>query len=319
MLASTRRVILSRPQLSASLILLFTFGLILQFHLYPHVDYVSPSSRLPTVANVDVPRKIWQTWKEPAQGLQEELQRLSKSWLDMNPGHRYELLTDTSARTYVRERYKGRPDIISTFERITDTILRADFVRYLALLEDGGVYTDIDTDCSRKIDDWIPKEYRNVTSLVVGVEYDARGESLRNDMDLRVQLCQWTIMSKPAHPVMQNVVDRVTLALEEYGGEEATISLADHRGNVMDLTGPRIFTRAILEGLSVLTGQSVTSVDMANLTGPRLIADVLILPVSAFASGQDHSGSKPWGNDEQLMSHHFKGFETWKPEQEGAT
>ena len=74
----------------------------------------------------------------------------------------------------------------------------------------------------------------------------------------------------------------------------------------------QIFTKAILEGLTTQTGTTVTDKDITKLTQPKLIGDVLILPVSAFGSGQDHSGSKPLGNEDQLMAHHFRGFQNWK-------
>lgn len=73
-----------------------------------------------------------------------------------------------------------------------------------------------------------------------------------------------------------------------------------------------MFTKAVLESLTAQIGRSITYDDISDLDEPKLLGDVLILPISAFASGQDHSGSKPWGNDEQLMSHHFLGFQGWK-------
>lgn len=170
---------------------------------------------------------------------------MAKTWIDKNPGYRYELLTDESAKTYVQDRFQDRPDIVKTFKRTKDTILRADLIRYLSLLGDGGIYTDIDTDCSRPIDQWVPAEYANATGLVVGVEYDAREEEVRLDMTLRVQFCQWTIMAKPGNKVMQHVVDRVIKALQELGREEDgrekdSITAEMNGGDVMEITGPRV-------------------------------------------------------------------------------
>jgi alpha 1,6-mannosyltransferase len=305
--------------------------------------YGTPSahsfSDLHLASNVPITRKVWQTWRVPFQEMDEELQRLSRTWIDMNPEYRYELLTDDSAATYVRAKFARRPDIQRMFERTRDPILRADLTRYLALLADGGIYSDIDTDCSRPIDSWIPPEYQNRTGLVVGVEYDVRDEALRADMELRVQLCQWTFMAKPGHPVMQHVVDRITAKLSEFDqGQGDGNGIQTKEGNVMELTGPRvgywvwhclpewklteilqIFTRAVLEGTSKMIGTPVTDAEITKLTEPKLFGDVLVMPVSAFASGQEHSGSKPWGNSEQLMSHHFRGFSTWKPAHEQAS
>lgn len=58
-----------------------------------------------------------------------------------------------------------------------------------------------------------------------------------------------------------------------------------------------------------LAGNNVTFSDIAYLEEPKLIGDVLVLPVSAFGAGQAHSGSKEIGNEDQLMWHHF--FQSW--------
>jgi alpha 1,6-mannosyltransferase len=80
----------------------------------------------------------------------------------------------------------------------------------------------------------------------------------------------------------------------------------------------KIFTDAVLDKLTSLERREVTYSDISNLTYPKLIGDVLILPISAFGSGQDHSGSKPNGNEEQLLCHHYMGFQGWKLGHAGA-
>ena len=47
----------------------------------------------------------------------------------------------------------------------------------------------------------------------------------------------------------------------------------------------------------MITRHIVTQSDFVELDATRLVKDVLILPVSAFGSGQAHSGSKDWGNE----------------------
>lgn len=74
----------------------------------------------------------------------------------------------------------------------------------------------------------------------------------------------------------------------------------------------QMFTNSILEYLSIKTGTQVSYSDISNLTEPKLIADVLVLPINAFGTGQDHSGSKEDGNSEQLMRHHWYGWKGWR-------
>lgn len=72
-------------------------------------------------------------------------------------------------------------------------------------------------------------------------------------------------------------------------------------GHIADFD--KIFTTAVLEGISALVGQRITIANVSRLESPVQFGDVLILPVSAFGSGQGHSGSKNWGNEEQLVAY----------------
>ena len=291
---------------------LFFIGILVVKYTSTHLLSPSHSRHNPhTKFGSEIPRRIWQTWEVHPQDMDEETQRLSKSWTDLNPEYRYELLTSESALSYVQENFKSRPDIVQTFEKIGDGILRADLIRYLTLLADGGVYTDADTDCTRPIRDWIPKEFAPHANLVFGIEYDSRGGEIRGDLELPAQLCQWTLMAKPHHPVLQDVVDRVVIELDKLG--RGADSIVAHSVNeVLTTTGPRVFTNAVLESLSFQAGRKVSYADISGLDAPKLIGDVLFMPISSFASGQDHSASKPWGNEDQLMSHHWRGFQGWK-------
>ncbi|KAK3615145.1 hypothetical protein LTR22_027546 [Elasticomyces elasticus] len=245
--------------------------------------------------------------------------RYVETWIDSNPGCRYELFTDESARTYVQDKYAGRKDIIQLFDNMHEPVLRADYIRYLTLLAEGGVYSDVDTECTSPVEDWIPVEYRNLTGLFLGIEYDARNEEIRGDFDLKVQLCQWTFASRPGNSALKHVVDRITQALKDYSVGNPTMLVGQEKvRDIMYLTGPRIFTQAILEAMGEQVGHRVVDEDIMNLTGPKLIGDVLVMPINAFGTGQSHSGSGLGGNADQLISHHFQGFQTWKPSHEKA-
>lgn len=104
-----------------------------------YVPQIPSLHELSTTAENDWPDKIWQTWKRPAINLSSEDAERVKTWHDLNPQYRYELLTDASAETFVRQHFDQEPLIKDTFFALTDNILRADFLRYLVLLAEGGV------------------------------------------------------------------------------------------------------------------------------------------------------------------------------------
>ena len=160
-----QRSVILRPQFIGT-------ALFLSLLFWVNRDYISiaPSaSGGDTNCDDAFPRKIWQTWEQYPQDMNDEYQRLSKTWTDLNREYRYELLTSESATTYVQDHFKSEPRIVQNFERLGDAILRADMIRYLTLLAEGGVYSDMDTDCTRPVRDWVPFDLLSRTNVVFGI------------------------------------------------------------------------------------------------------------------------------------------------------
>ncbi|KAH9831285.1 glycosyltransferase family 32 protein [Teratosphaeria destructans] len=291
--------------------LLILLAALLFWAFFIHTDdpeVLGAASQAP-VKTYRIPRKIWQTWKVPPLDLKDDLLWLSKTWTAMNPSYRYESLTDDSALTYVRSRFAARRDVINTFEQ-ADHVTRADLMRYLTLLGDGGTYADIDVECYRLMDSWFSEELLSKVTMVVGVEYDSRGGALSHGYTIPVQLCEWTLMAAPNHPIISHVVDRIVGKIKTDTSMLSKIPTHDVQ-YMKETTGAKMFTEAVLQKLTQLEGKPITYRDITNLTSPRIFGDVLVLPVNAFASGTAHSGSKPLGNDEQLVTHRFLNFQQW--------
>lgn len=178
-----------------------------------------------------IPNKIWQLWVHPTEQPSQDWRESSHTWIDLNPSWDYkiEIMTDSYAQAYVQKVFKDRQDIVDAFARANKTIQRADLLRYLWLLEKGGVYSDLDARCTKPLRDWIPPRYRSSTGLVIGIEVDDYFED-RYDPDVPyIQLCQWTIMARPYHPTMTKVVDTVVRRLQDW-----------EAGDVEELTGPKV-------------------------------------------------------------------------------
>lgn len=258
------------------------------------------------------PRKIWQTSKTGPAGLDQNDRKAIQSWVKINQKHRYEILTQYSAESYVKDRFSHRPDIEETFVDLQDPILRADLIRYLVLLGDGGVYSDIDTTSLIPIEDWVPSAYLNQVNLVVGVEYDKLDGGRWGDWTLDLQFSTWAILAKPGHKLMELTVDRVVARLKALARKQDT-TISGIRASFMEVlntTGPALFTEAVIEGLAHTTGTNFTWQNITGITESMLVEDVLILPINAFGSGQMHSKSGDPDENTALVQHHFKG--SWK-------
>ncbi|KAK4893586.1 hypothetical protein LTR27_008053 [Elasticomyces elasticus] len=104
----------------------------------------------------------------------------------------------------------------------------------------------------------------------------------------------------------------MTQALKDHSVDNPTMVVDQEKGGEIILL-PRPF-----EAMGKQVGREIVDEDIMNLTGPKLIGDVLDMSINAFGTGQSHFGSGPRGNADQLISHHFKGFQTWKPSHEKA-
>ncbi len=128
-------MILKGLAISGALLLILRLFLVPERTKMSLLRSYSPS--LKKVQSEETPNKIWQTWHTPAMLLDEEDKARVRSWHEQNPNHRYELLTDKGGETFVRQHFTEDPLIRDVFLNLTDTILRADFLRYLVLLAEG--------------------------------------------------------------------------------------------------------------------------------------------------------------------------------------
>ena len=258
------------------------------------------------------PRKIWQTSKSGISGMDDSDREAIRTWTKMNQKWRYESVTQYSAESYIRETFPDRPDILEVFTDLQDPILRADMIRYLLLLGDGGLYTDLDTEALKPIEDWIPAEYRTRTNVVIGVEYDRLNGLRWLDWSLDLQFASWAILAKPNHPLLELTVYNTIKSVRSLAFKQDTtiggIKASQHE--VLNATGPAQFTQSVFQYLSHSTGTDFTWMNVTDLKVPILVEDVLILPITAFGCGQPHSNSGEPDDETALVHHLFKG--SWK-------
>jgi hypothetical protein len=77
--------------------------------------------------------------------------------------------------------------------------------------------------------------------------------------------------------------------------------------DVVNVTGPKIMTIAILESLGQLLGRTVDDRDFSGIKRPKLVGDVLIMPGVSFAAAQN---GYPKDQGDALVTHHYEG--SWK-------
>ncbi|KAJ5825011.1 hypothetical protein N7447_007351 [Penicillium robsamsonii] len=269
-----------------------------------------PSTEGLQMASPRIPEKIW--YKVGPKGLSDK----SHDWLDdclhKNPAHVAHVFTDLTGDDYVQENFAHRPDIVAAYLALAVPILKADFLRYLILFTEGGIWFDLDVSCGDvPIREWIPETMRAKAGLVVGWEFDAGwGESFTRQFE------SWAIMAAPRSPhllmVINDIMDAIRQKTEEHGVPISGLTL-EMIGSVIHFTGPLRLTRGILKSLGLVRNEAIDMPSISNLLEPVLVEDVLILPGYSFASLTNFYGNETTGP--ALVEHHYAG--SWKNEKGG--
>ncbi|EHA46133.1 hypothetical protein MCOR27_010085 [Pyricularia oryzae] len=264
------------------------------------------------------PAYIWQTWKwTPADG-EFAFREQEATWTEQHPGFIHEVITDTVAVHLLRLLYASVPEVLEAYDALPMPVLKADFFRYLILLARGGIYTDIDTYAIRSALEWIPDSVpRETLGLVVGIEADPDRPDWKEWYSRRIQFCQWTIQAKPGHPVLRQIVTRVTQETLKRKRAGQLEKMADK--GVVEFTGPAVWTDIIFEYMNderyFDMSNSKGVIDWRNFTGmemPKRVGDVIVLPITSFSPGVQQMGAKDYDDPMAFVKHDFEG--TWKPE-----
>ncbi|GKZ84307.1 hypothetical protein AnigIFM56816_009629 [Aspergillus niger] len=259
------------------------------------------------------PRKIWQSWKVNPFEFEERDLNVARTWTSINPGYRYEVLTDQNDLHYVETNFGpdglNRPDIVETYRSLTAKIIKADLLRYLVMYVDGGVYADIDVEALRPLERFIPERFNEADmDLIIGVEIDEPDFNDHAILGPKSQsFCQWTFISKPRQPVMMRLVDRILAWLHDHSVKQGK-PISDLELDFDDIisgTGPSAFTEAVLAEMSARTGQEVTWKTFHDIPESKLVGGILVLTVEAFAAGQGHSDSGNHNARSALVKHHY--------------
>lgn len=271
------------------------------------------------------PGYIWQTWKVgPASGaFEERLRPLEASWTIKHPGFVHEVISDMGAEHLIKYLFASVPEVIEAYSAMPVPVLKADFFRYLILLARGGIYSDIDTEVLKAAFEWIPESLdRSTIGMVVGIEADPDRPDWAEWYSRRIQFCQWTIQAKAGHPILREVVARITekaLALKSRkllkpGRVPTNIS-------IVEFTGPAVWTDTIFNYFNDpkyfefdMKSQNITAQDFFNVKDQKKIGDVVVLPITSFSPGVGQMGAGEVDDPMAFVRHDFDG--SWKPTDE---
>ena len=270
--------------------------------------------QFPYDVEVKFPAYIWQTWKfTPASGeFGENFRPAEASWSEKHPGFIHEVITDQVAVHLLRHLYSSVPEVLEAYTALPLPVLKADFFRYLILLARGGIYSDIDTHALKSAAEWLPEAVpRDAVGLVIGIEADPDREDWAEWYSRRIQFCQWTIQSKPGHPVLRNIVANIT---EETLKKQKLGTLKGFKDNkVIEYTGPAVWTDVIFDFMNdpkyyetSKSEKNITWRDFTGMTAAKVVGDVVVLPITSFSPGVQQMGAEDYDHPMAFVKHEFE-------------
>ena len=261
------------------------------------------------------PAYIWQTWKyTPASGdFGESFRPAEASWSEKHPGFIHEVITDQVAVHLLRHLYASVPEVLEAYNALPLPVLKADFFRYLILLARGGIYSDIDTYALKSTTEWLPAGVpREAIGLIIGIEADPDRPDWAQWYSRRIQFCQWTIQSKPGHPVLREIVANITT--ETLNKKKAGTLKYFKDKNVIEFTGPAVWTDTIFNYMNNPTyfdmktsKGNITWKDFTGMDAAKKVGDVVVLPITSFSPGVQQMGAKDYDDPMAFVKHEFEG------------
>lgn len=234
-----------------------------------------------------IPRIVHQTWFEDINlDRYPQLARLQNSW--KQSGWEYRLYTDDSARRYILDNFP--PIFAEAFDALKPGAFRADFFRYLVLMKEGGVYSDVDVLLETNLDNLIRPGLSFFVPRDVVAEYADEAYCLWNGL----------IGAVPGHPIIIRAVERLVNHIIERADihdMERAICRNDpdtdlwkiHTQPLLILTGPCALGISMNEALGrpSLTGIEIggTSLEIPNESSVQDAGDALVLILDKYDLG----------------------------------
>jgi len=137
--------------------------------------------------------------------------------LRMNPEYEYHFYNDADIDTFMLEEFGA--EIFKQYSKLAIGAAKADFFRYAILLKKGGIYLDIDSKVSGKLDSWISKSDKAIIT-------EERNPGF---------YVQWALIYEKGHPFLAKTLEIIL----------DNIRTNRYPNDVHKMTGPTVYSNAV--------------------------------------------------------------------------
>jgi len=142
-----------------------------------------------------ITKKIFQTWK--TQNLPKEVLKLHQKMIKNNSDYEHIIYTDTQMNDYMNSNASN--EIKNLYFKLNNIVAKADVWRYTILLNEGGVYLDIDSEITGSLSKLIKEEDKAVITA----------EKNKN------LFVQWALIFEKNHPILSLTLENIIKAVAE--------------------------------------------------------------------------------------------------------
>lgn len=215
----------------------------------------------PYIEEEEVETNIYQIWRVPEDTVEfpTSCNELINRWRDANPEYFHTVLSIEEAESLVVDILRPTvPEIVDALRLMPYDRLKFDFLKYLVIYLNGGVYADIDTINVKPVKFWA--SFQMVPSkLWLGVDADYNGPDWESNYYRRLTFTNNIIRSKAHHPLLARLIARIAFIMFTQKDIitaidwEKEYSVTDSSGAPMiQFTGTSILTDTAFEYLNQL-------------------------------------------------------------------
>ena len=171
-----------------------------------------------------IPQIIHQIYEDLA-GPPPSLVEISQSWKELNPDWEYRFWNKNDIETFLKTYY---PEFIPAYNAFPHNVQRWDAIRYLILYKFGGLYVDMDYECTE-----------NITLILCNTECAMGLEPEAHAVRIHVPYIVGNafMATVPEHPYFKELIDAVFYDNTKAGTYTDSVEL------ILNTTGPFLTTR----------------------------------------------------------------------------
>lgn len=263
----------------------------------------------------NIENNIWQLWKFKSDDTKFPSQCLLhvQRWRTINDDCNHNLITFQEAEAQLEYHFGfDMPEVLNAYSALPDDRLKYEFLKYLVIFLNGGVYADVDTLNSKPVRFWHESNLKP-SRLMVGINVDYNDANWDILYNRRITFSNKIFRAKSHHPFLAHLIARITYItlnqieeIQNINWDDAFQNIDSNEEPLIQFTGESIFTDTLFDYFNKLNKPVVHRVARTDKDlvpekifgpetndlfsyklftlskGPTQVDDVVIMPQMAF-------------------------------------